>query len=122
MKTGVNALMGAATRARGISAAKWHRFIGFPLLYNQDAQVARSVMTKAGDWSYGIYLWHVPLVLVLLVPLRVLERARGWNLIGTPVFDLLFYPSLFIIAALGYRHIELPSKRMIKELSVSTLR
>jgi peptidoglycan/LPS O-acetylase OafA/YrhL len=86
------------------------------LLAGVDVQhrIARLVMTKSGDWSYGIYLWHVPLIMIMLIPFRILDRVWGWHLLGTPIFDLLFYPILIALAAFGYQYIELPAKRAIK--------
>jgi hypothetical protein len=66
-----------------------------PLLRNQIAQ-------KVGDWSYSIYLWHWPL---LVIPTLYLQRAL------TNCEKLLAITICFGLAALTYRYVENPLRK-----------
>lgn len=73
-----------------------------------------AAMERAGDWSYGIYLWHVPAMLVVTAVARALERTTGISVFGTPVIDLAYYPLLLTLAAVFYRRLELPAKHWLR--------
>ncbi|MCW2387040.1 peptidoglycan/LPS O-acetylase OafA/YrhL [Sphingobium sp. B11D3B] len=65
-----------------------------------------------GDASYGIYLWHFPVQLVLL--LAVPRLATDHQLAREPAFFLMFMTSVVIIAVLSFRLFETPSRRWLR--------
>ena len=75
---------------------------------------ASRVMALAGDWSYGIYLWHFPLLFLLSGISKAAGRLLDLGFSGTPVFDGVFYPLLMVTCAASFRYIEIPSKRAVR--------
>ena len=55
--------------------------------------LARPLMVRLGDWTYAMYLFHVPL---LLVP-----YALGWLHVGTPADIGLFIACCVVTVAIG---------------------
>lgn len=78
------------------------------------SRVGRQLMARAGDWSYGIYLWHFPLI-ALLVWLDGVAKARlGLGFLGSAAADLGFLGLLVVLSAWSYRHLELPAKDLLR--------
>lgn len=68
------------------------------------AMLANRPMRHLGDISFGVYLWHMPVVLALLplLPQTWSPVARFWALLG------LVLPLSVLIANISYRFIERP--------------
>jgi peptidoglycan/LPS O-acetylase OafA/YrhL len=80
------------------------------------------VMKRAGDLSYGIYLWHMPLTLAIAAVAHIFEKLAGLNLLHTVILDLIYIPALLLIASFSYRLIELPAKVKMRKFLSGTLR
>jgi peptidoglycan/LPS O-acetylase OafA/YrhL len=92
---GAAAALFLAPGALGLRRDAWHR-----------ALVSRPVQAL-GRWSYGIFLWHLA-VMWLLINLTDLPLFRGgawWLLPGTIVLSVL-------VAALSWRLVERPASRL----------
>lgn len=76
--------------------------------------LARRVMIHAGDWSYGIYLWHVPVLCGLAWLDGHLQAALGFGFLGHPLADLVFLASVISISAWSYRALEVPAKHYVR--------
>ncbi len=59
-------------------------------------------MVWVGELSYGVYLWHVPLLLVL--------RANGLLPLNTPGAVLVVLPLTLLVASASWRWIERPAQ------------
>jgi peptidoglycan/LPS O-acetylase OafA/YrhL len=97
--------LGFAVAIAGLSGVEVH------------SRLAQAIMARAGDWSYGIYLWHMPLILVFRAAGKIAERLLGLPVIGTPVLDLIYVPCIILVAAFGYRLVEVPAKAWIRSRS-----
>lgn len=78
------------------------------------------IMARAGDWSYGIYLWHMPIILGLTALVKLMA-VRGFDLTGSLVLDAIYVPALLVVSAISFRLYEMPSKRWINRLSTPGL-
>lgn len=75
----------------------------------------RRACSAIGDCSYGLYLWHIPVQLVLLLVFRADTSAvasHTW-------FLVLFLSATLICAVAGYQWIERPARDMIKRMAVN---
>ncbi len=74
----------------------------------------RKLLSNAGDLSYGIYLWHMPILLVLCLSMPsalLLQVTRqGW-------FILVFLAMAVAIAWVGFRFFERPARDLIRQLA-----
>ena len=95
-------------------------FAGLVLLTAGDRGVlprllARGWLRRLGDWSYAIYLLHVPLILVL--GFGFWRAARAVGLEGTPeariVWIALVYGVTVALAGLVYERFEKPARRFL---------
>lgn len=66
-----------------------------------------------GDCTYGIYLWHFPLILLIMLTLG--PPGPEFALARQPLFLFLFLGSTAGIAFLSYRIIEKPARNWIKK-------
>ncbi|MBC8161285.1 MAG: serine hydrolase [Roseiflexaceae bacterium] len=71
-------------------------------------------MRWIGTRSYGLYLWHWPLF--VLLPAGNTAPAHGW------LFDLLRFGLTFVLAAASYRFIEQPVRKLGFGGALHTLR
>jgi peptidoglycan/LPS O-acetylase OafA/YrhL len=76
---------------------------------------ASLVMKKAGDISYGIYLWHIPLMLIIVAFARLTEKLTGIYVVHTIVLEVIFILTLLLLASVSYRYLELPAKYAMKK-------
>jgi peptidoglycan/LPS O-acetylase OafA/YrhL len=67
-----------------------------------------------GDASYGIYLWHFPIQLVLL--LTVPGLATDHEAAPSPVFLILFLCTVVSVAVLSYNMIEKPARHWVRRV------
>lgn len=65
-----------------------------------------------GDASYGIYLWHFPVQLVLL--LSVPGLATDHIVARSPAFLILFLCLVVALAAASYRYFEKPARNWVR--------
>lgn len=65
-----------------------------------------------GDASYGIYLWHFPVQLVLL--LTVPGLATDHMLAHSPAFLILFLCIVVALAGASYRYFEKPARTWVR--------
>lgn len=71
-----------------------------------------------GDSTYGIYLWHFPLQIMLLILLDQVIGSRA--LVQSPWFLLLFVTITLGLARLSFVWIEDPARRRLRKLSGSS--
>ena len=76
--------------------------------YEGNVLLNNVVMQKLGAWSYSIYLWHMPLVMLAMVTGLMTDQPRLTKIGGVALSLVLGY--------LSYRYIE-PARRL-KNLSV----
>ena len=71
-------------------------------------------IVHSGDYSYGIYLYHDPLlqIIISVLPLSLLGPKLGW-----PVLALLGVPAVSLLAAFSWHVIEKPILAMRKKFS-----
>ena len=67
-----------------------------------DLLLSTSVMRRIGDWSYSLYLWHWP---ALILPAYAFQRAL------TPYERVLAVVVVFTLSAYSYRFVELPFRQ-----------
>ena len=75
----------------------------------------RGLMARAGDWSYGIYLWHHPVMFLLVGALRLVEKTTGVQLLGTAAFAVVYFPALLVTARYSFRYFEVPARRKLRD-------
>jgi len=84
--------------------------LGLSLLPNPRRQWSRRVMTWLGNVSYGVYMWHVPVQMALVLLLRKMSLEHQ-------IFNVSFLMSFLIVvvlvATVGFHIIEVPSRRKI---------
>ncbi len=66
-----------------------------------------------GDSTYGIYLWHIPVQLALLLGVRL--AGLGSGVVMADGFFLLYVGTVLAIARLSFTHIEKPMRRYIRQ-------
>lgn len=69
-------------------------------------------MLSLGAWSYGIYLWHMPVILCMTAVVKLLA-SRGLDLTGNPLLDVVFIAAVLGVSAAGYRWVEVPAKNWL---------
>jgi peptidoglycan/LPS O-acetylase OafA/YrhL len=101
-----------------------HGLVGLPLLFaglvvliSVLDQSAWSAYGRSAQWigdnAYGMYLWHIPLqILVLLaIDFFVIDKS----IVETRVFLLSFVLSVVLVARVSYLGIERPARNAIRE-------
>lgn len=72
-------------------------------------------LTSVGDWSYSIYLWHVPIILVVtgwcrahrIDPLRLGPTGKEVAITSIALATIL-------LAAVSYQWLEQPARRLLR--------
>lgn len=70
------------------------------------------LMQVTGRWSYGIYLWHLP---VIVLALNEIQFSDG--LLGLGQWMLLVLPVSYVLGAASYAWVEEPAMRLAKEVT-----
>ena len=74
----------------------------------------RRIAGRLGDYSYGVYLWHIPVQLVILLTVgRMTDMTR---LAETPWFLPLFLGLVVALATVSFHGVEAPARRAIRRL------
>lgn len=68
------------------------------------------LMQTSGNLSFGIYLWHIPLLLTITATSRLSEVILGISLMNNFAMDVSFICFLLVISSASYRWLEVPSK------------
>ena len=84
--------------------------LGLSLLKNPDHRWSRRVMTWLGNVSYGVYMWHVPVQMALVLFVRKLNLESQ---IFNASFLMTFVLIVVLVATIGFHTIEVPSRRRI---------
>ncbi|QCX27218.1 acyltransferase family protein [Nocardioides jishulii] len=74
-------------------------------------------MQASGRWSYGIYLWHLPLVVMLYEDYTFPE-----GVFGLVVWLLAILPLSYLLGAASYAWVEVPAMNLSKRLTPSSPR
>jgi peptidoglycan/LPS O-acetylase OafA/YrhL len=95
-----------------VSAVVYASVIGIIVLpQNAVFQLSeKSILEKWGKWSYGLYVWHTPIILLVLKFMPFTGMAKGEALWMLSVVVLSFVGSLGL-AGLSYTYLELPFLR-----------
>lgn len=77
-------------------------------------KLRNNIFSKAGDYSYSVYLLHVPIGIYVLGFLKktAIQQNIGYNM----VYDILTYAIVFIAAYFTFRFIESPSINLGKRI------
>ena len=70
-----------------------------------------------GDSTYGIYLWHVPLQIALLIVLDGLIGSR--SAVRSPYFFVVFVAVVVMVARLSFLFYERPMRRWVRGIGSS---
>jgi peptidoglycan/LPS O-acetylase OafA/YrhL len=84
--------------------------LGLSLLKNPDNRWSRRVMTWLGNMSYGVYMWHVPVQMALILFVR---RLNLEDQIFNASFLMTFVLIVVLVATIGFHTVEVPSRRRI---------
>lgn len=118
---GLAALVGSVViyRVLGQGAATLVVFLGLTLI------VAALEETQASGWSararwlgdstYGIYLWHIPIQLAVLLLLKSLDIGR--EIAFSPWFFLGYIALILIVARASFLWIEDPARRACRRIA-----
>lgn len=79
-----------------------------------------------GRWSYSVYLLHILVMLAVLSALQVAAGVHSWDELGRlpwgHAVPLLILSVTLPLAALTYRMVEVPGRRLIRGLALPRLR
>lgn len=81
--------------------------------------IIQKIMKKAGDWSYGIYMWHLPIMLSLVAVARLLEKMLGAEIVHTVIMDVIYISLVLYVSSISYKAIVSPAKVGMKRLLTS---
>lgn len=76
----------------------------------------RALMDVGGEMSYGIYLWHVPIMLGITAIARAVEIYTGATILGAWWLNIIYFGLLLPTAWASYRVLEMPGKRWIRKV------
>lgn len=82
------------------------------LLESYPPQILATASEKVGDLTYGMYLWHIPIQLVMI--LAIGRDIADWA--PSPLFLAFFLASVIATAWAGFHMIERPANRWVRGL------
>ncbi|OIN86307.1 MAG: hypothetical protein AUJ12_06620 [Alphaproteobacteria bacterium CG1_02_46_17] len=71
-------------------------------------------MGNLGDLSYGIYLWHMPIMLGATAVCKIIQQKFGIDILATPLGIILYFSLVILVAFISYHAFEKPSKKFIR--------
>jgi peptidoglycan/LPS O-acetylase OafA/YrhL len=74
-----------------------------------------SPLITLGNWSYSVYLWHVPVYLAVIVGFAA--NHHPVSQLNPPSARLLFLATMLAVvslAALHYRYVEIPLRHKLR--------
>lgn len=74
-------------------------------------------LAAAGDMSYGMYLWHVPLQMLVFLMMPVAQDVASWA--RSSVFLIAYLATVIIVARASFLYIERPWRSRIRQLANS---
>lgn len=84
--------------------------------YFARAPLPEIIMRLSGQWSYGIYLWHVPVAFLFVGAVRLAEINSGSQLLGSPLLMLVYIPAVIVVAAVSFHCWENPARKLLRGL------
>jgi peptidoglycan/LPS O-acetylase OafA/YrhL len=77
----------------------------FPKILNQN------VLTRFGELTYSVFLWHIPLQLVIII--SVLKFNIDQSIYKSPIFLFAFVVATYAISNISFIYIERPTKEYL---------
>ena len=81
------------------------------------APVESRIFRWAGDVSYGVYMWHWPLLMALPYIVSPFARVFRISIMGTWIADTVFVTLLLVVSTVSYQKFERPAQAAIRRLS-----
>lgn len=81
---------------------------------NFDIKVFKKI-SNIGNLSYGIYLWHVPLQIFIILFLYKLNHADRLDILSSNLFFMFYIALLILISHLGFKYIENPLRKSLNK-------
>ncbi|MFA4993799.1 MAG: acyltransferase [Bdellovibrionales bacterium] len=75
--------------------------------------VLRLILKKSGEYSYGFYLWHMFIIMLVPKLLRVTEKA-GIELERTIPLAVVFVLVTITVSHFSYKYFEIPAKKFLR--------
>lgn len=82
-----------------------------------DQGVFTSRLKSLGDLTYGIYLWHIPIQMILLLTIGFFKSDR--DIVSQKSFFAGFIVLVLAVAHLSYRYFELPMRIWLRNRALS---
>ena len=67
-----------------------------------------------GNLTYGTYLWHVPIQIILMIILKI--NNYDWSIISSKVFFLIYLLTVFLTSIVSYFFYERLTRNYLKKL------
>jgi peptidoglycan/LPS O-acetylase OafA/YrhL len=75
----------------------------------------RGLLERLGDWSYSIYLWHMPLIFAVIGWCHA-HNIHPLHLGGAATVELIIalLVTTILLAAVSYHAVERPARRLLR--------
>jgi len=67
-----------------------------------------------GDMTYGSYLWHIPIQIIVIIFIEILGIDR--SIFSHPLCLIAFLTAVFLAAYFSFKYIERPAQRYIRSI------